>query len=105
LIITVRANFAPDHGAALRALENAMLRFVIQPRDIFGDLDGKLAVLEIVCEKCKRLGRYSVRRLIEQHGRDARLTDWISDHKATCPLKRSMSDPCAANRPDLLRIA
>ena len=38
------------------------------PRDgavTFGDLDGKLAVLEIVCEKCERLGHYNVAKLIE----------------------------------------
>ena len=71
----------------------------------FGDLDGKLAVLEIVCEKCQRLGRYSVARLIDEHGRDGRLTDWISERRADCALKRSMSYPCAAKCPDLVRLA
>jgi len=39
------------------------------PRDgaiIFGDLIGKLDVLEVACEKCRRKGRYAVARLIEQ---------------------------------------
>jgi hypothetical protein len=34
------------------------------PRDgaiIFGDLVGKLDVLEVACEKCGRRGRYPVR--------------------------------------------
>jgi hypothetical protein len=48
------------------------------PRDgalTFGDLIGQLDHLEIACPKCDRLGRYSVRRLALQYGRDFRLTD------------------------------
>jgi hypothetical protein len=49
------------------------------PRDgaiIFGDLVGKLDVLVVECEKCGRSGRYAVRRLIEQRGREAKIVDW-----------------------------
>jgi hypothetical protein len=71
----------------------------------FGDLDGKVAMLEIVCEKCGRGGRYLVPRLVERHGREGRLTDWIGHRKADCPLRRSMGDRCGLTCPDLLRIA
>jgi hypothetical protein len=43
----------------------------IMPRDgarTFGDLFG--LTWEIACPKCDRLGRYSVRRLAVQYGRD-----------------------------------
>ena len=36
----------------------------------FGDLVGKLAVLVVECPKCSRTGRYALRRLIEQRGRE-----------------------------------
>jgi len=50
---------------------------------IFGDLSGKLDVLEVVCDKCGRKGRYAVMRK-KQSG--------------------NMSDQCAARRPDLSRV-
>jgi hypothetical protein len=43
---------------------------VVMPSDgatIFDDLVGKLDTLRVTCSKCEREGRYSVRRLIEQH--------------------------------------
>jgi hypothetical protein len=46
--------------------------FLAKPREgprFFGDLLGKLT---IVRDKCNRRGRYSVKRLIEQHGRTPR---------------------------------
>jgi hypothetical protein len=52
------------------------------PRDgaiIFTDLVGKLDVLEVACDKCGRKGRYAVARLIEQHGGDAKVVDWIGE--------------------------
>jgi hypothetical protein len=42
------------------------------------DLVGKLDWLVVSCEKCGRRGRYSVTRLIELYGRDAKLTDWLA---------------------------
>ncbi len=45
------------------------------PRDgaiTFGDLIGKLDVLVLDCAKCGRSGRYALRRLIGQRGRDGR---------------------------------
>jgi hypothetical protein len=43
------------------------------PRDgaiTFGDIAGKLDVLNVECEKCGRRGRYHVHRLVERHGID-----------------------------------
>jgi hypothetical protein len=36
------------------------------------------ATLTIICEACKRCGRYSVARLIDEHG-DAKLPDLLQD--------------------------
>jgi hypothetical protein len=40
---------------------------------IFGDIENKLDVLCVECTKCARKGRYSVRKLIEKHGRKANM--------------------------------
>jgi hypothetical protein len=73
----------------------------------FGDLIGQLTHLEITCPKCDRLGRYSVRRLALQHGRDGKLTDWINLMTRDCPSKNSpgLADACGARCPDLSKIA
>jgi hypothetical protein len=67
------------------------------PRDgalILSDL--RQPVLSIVCEPCRRRGRYSVAKLMEQHG-DAKLTDLLLT-LAACPKARSASihDRCKA---------
>ena len=33
-----------------------------------GDVAGKLAMLDVACSKCERLGRLSIAKLIAQHG-------------------------------------
>jgi hypothetical protein len=38
---------------------------------VFGDIEGKLDVLRVECNKRPRKGRYSVRRLVEKYGRKA----------------------------------
>jgi hypothetical protein len=40
---------------------------------IFGDIEGKLDVLNVECTKCDRKGRYSVARLIA-HGRKGNMS-------------------------------
>jgi len=45
--------------------------------------------LSIVCEPCNRHGRYSVARLVEEHG-DAKLTELIVT-LTNCPKARSAS--------------
>jgi hypothetical protein len=79
------------------------------PRDgaiTFGDLVGKLDVLVVDCPKCGRSGRYAVRRLIEQRGRDAKLIDWKDEITADCPrrMAANISDQCAARCPDLPKV-
>ena len=73
---------------------------------IFGGLVGKLDALEVACGKCGRKGRYPVARLIEQHGRDAKVVDFLAEITADCPKKRAgnMSDQCATRCPDLPRV-
>ena len=80
------------------------------PRDgsvTFGDLISQLDHLEIVCSKCVWLGRYSVRGLALQHGRDAKISDWIALMTKDCPRNISPvpSDPCGAHCPALSKIA
>jgi hypothetical protein len=74
------------------------------PRDgaiIFADLIGKLDVLHVTCEKCERKGRYAVARLIEQRGRDAKVTDFLTDITADCPKRDTVNwnDRCRAQCP------
>ena len=52
---------------------------------IFSDLIGKLDVLNVACEKCGRAGRYPLRRLIDDRGRDAKVIDWLDELTADCP--------------------
>ena len=65
------------------------------PRDGALTLSDVLSpTLSIVCEPCNRHGRYSVARLVEEHG-DARLTELLQT-LASCPKTRSASihDQC-----------
>ena len=73
------------------------------PRDgslVLSDL--RQPTLSIVCEPCGRRGRYSVAKLMEQHG-DAKLTDLLQVLPA-CPKARSASiyDRCKAVYDQLL---
>ena len=80
------------------------------PRDgglTYGDMIGKLDHLEIVCPKCMWLGRYSVRQLALQHGRNAKIADWFALMTKDCPRNISpvLSDPCGAHCPGLSKFA
>ena len=71
------------------------------PRDgaiLFGDLVGKLDVLRVACDNCNRSGSYRISRLIEQHGRDAKIVDWLDEITADCPKKSSLSWMADAGR-------
>jgi len=72
----------------------------------FGDLVGKLTVLRVECSKCGRFGRYPLRRLIEQRGRDGTIIDWLDELAADCPRKHAaaISDQCHARCPDLPKV-
>ena len=56
---------------------------------IFGDIEGKLSVLRVECTRCSRKGRYSVRRLIAQYGRNARMMKWNSTVTVRGGMRRS----------------
>ena len=61
------------------------------PRDGALTLSDVLSpTLSIVCEPCNRHGRYSVARLLEEHG-DAKLTDLLQARSLTAPKARSAS--------------
>jgi hypothetical protein len=66
-----------------------------------GYLIGQLEYLAITCPKCDRVGRYSVRRLALQYGRDGRLTDWVGLMTNDCPRKISFgpADGCGGAVP------
>jgi len=50
--------------------------------------------------------RYSVERLLQLLGRDAKLTNWLADITADCSrsLEPGYSDPCGARCPDLRKV-
>jgi hypothetical protein len=72
----------------------------------FGYLVGKLDVLRVECAQCNRAGRYSVARLVAERGRDAKLTDWLSERTRDCLQKnqRGVVRACGAIMPDLSRL-
>ena len=43
---------------------------------VFADIEGKLDILRVECTRCPRKGRYSVRGLVDQHGRDGSMMKW-----------------------------
>jgi len=62
------------------------------PRDgaiIFADRIGKLDLLRVACDNCRRDGCYGLNRLIEPRGRDAKLIDWLDEITADCAKKRA----------------
>jgi hypothetical protein len=82
---------------------------VAMPRDgatIFSDLIGKLDVLRVACDKCRRAGQYQLNRLVENRGSDAKVIDWLDEITADCPKKiaRDMNDPCGARCPQLPKV-
>src|SRR5688572_21673969 len=73
---------------------------------IFGDLEGKLEVLQVACTKCDRRSHYQVAKLIERYGHE--LVDWKRTITADCPRQSKASvavpDRCGAHFPDLIRL-
>jgi hypothetical protein len=63
----------------------------------------RLAMLEIGCRKCERLGRLSVARLIEEHGAGKGLNELLGTLAADCPRQNAHSiyDRCGACYPQL----
>jgi hypothetical protein len=68
-----------------------------------GSLVGRLDVLRVECQQCGRFGRYDVAKLIAQHGRGYRLTDWLHERTRDCPNKQQtgVTRACHAIMADL----
>jgi hypothetical protein len=72
----------------------------------FGDLIRKVRMLRVECDKCGRVGTYSLRFLIQHYGREQTILDWKDQLTADCPrrVNGDHSDPCGARCPDLLKV-
>lgn len=73
----------------------------------FGDIEGKLEYLVLECRKCPRRGRYSVARLIAEHGRSGKMTDWSHEVTKDCPraIAKDYTDWCDVHTPGLAKVA
>jgi hypothetical protein len=52
-------------------------------------------MLELVCDKCGRRGRYRLARLVAAHGADKKLPD-LRVELAACTRAGDVRDPCGA---------
>jgi hypothetical protein len=70
------------------------------------DLDGRVDVLSVECDKCGRFSRYHLDRLIECYGIDAKLFDWSDEVTADCPRKQAkdLNNVCGARYHDLANV-
>ena len=80
-----------------------MTRPAVTPADLLGRID----MLNVVCSKCERRGRYRVQSIIREVGLDGRLTDWFARISVDCPRRKAkqFSDWCGIYSPDLTRLA
>jgi hypothetical protein len=71
-----------------------------------GGLVGRLEVLRIECQECRRLGSYNVARLVKLHGVDCLPTTWLSERTRDCPNKNQagVTRACGAVMPDLVGL-
>jgi hypothetical protein len=72
----------------------------------FGDIEGKLDVLRVECTRCPRKGRYSVRKLLEQYGREGSMMAWREQLSVGCPKRDApqLHDRCDLICPDLPKV-
>jgi len=77
-----------------------------RPYLTFGDIDGKLDVLNVECTRCPRRGRYNVAKLIERYWRKGNMTKGTSDPKGDCPKPdaHDLRDRCDLMCPDLPKV-
>ena len=65
-----------------------------------GQIAGRFSKLEIACEKCGRNSRYSIPKLIGQHGADYGLPDLAITLSADCPRRGALTyDRCRVHFP------
>src|ERR1700730_16569636 len=55
----------------------------------FGDIAGTLHVLRTECTRCARKGRYSVAKLLVEHGHRGNMSKWVSDLRGDCPKRNA----------------
>jgi hypothetical protein len=69
----------------------------------FGDIAGKLHMLQIECTRCARKGRYSVAKLLVEHGHRGNMSKWVSDLRGDCPKRNAahLNERCDLICPDL----
>jgi hypothetical protein len=53
----------------------------------FGDIEGKLDMLTVERTRCPRKGRYSVAKLIAEHGRQGNMMKWKEGLSVDCPRR------------------
>ena len=72
----------------------------------FGDVACKLEMLRIECTRCARKGRYSVARLVAQHGHRGNMSKWVSDLRGDCPRRNAphLHERCDLICPDLPKV-
>jgi hypothetical protein len=80
-----------------------MTRQAVTPADLLG----RTEMLNVVCSKCDRRGRYRVQSIVREVGLDGQLTDWFARISADCPRRKAgqFSDWCGIHSPDLVRLA
>ena len=63
-------------------------------------------MLRVECTQCERKGRYSVAKLIEEHGRRDNMSAWVRDLKGDCPRRdaHSLHERCDVLCPDLPKV-
>ena len=69
----------------------------------FGDIAGKLHMLQIECTRCARKGRYSVAKLLAQHGHRGNMSKGVSDLSGDCHKRNAahLHERCDLICPDL----
>jgi hypothetical protein len=72
-----------------------------------GDLEGKLAFVELRCELCERFGRYNVAALIERFGRNESVLNVRTELTTGCPKQQrfDIHDLCKARWSDDMLVA
>jgi len=72
----------------------------------FGDIAGKLHMLRIECTRCARKGRYSVAKLLAQHGHRGNMSKGVSDLRGDCHKRNAahLHERCDLICPDLPKM-
>ena len=72
----------------------------------FGDIAGKLHMLQIECTRCARKGRYSVAKLLAQHGHRGNMSKGVSDLSGDCHKRNAahLHERCDLICPDLPKM-